>query len=469
MRLVVLALVAACNVPEVHFTSGGDAAIDSGIDGAPRGSAGDYVWIRSLSQMQTQTIAAGPAGIFTPGYLYSTANLDGTDLLTSAGDADMVLAAFTEADATNLYGVRHGNVGAEFGLLGLLTSNGTPIVSGVTSGNATVDLGLGPVTGGGGTGADGYIGAYANGTAEWVQRIVGPGDDKFLASCVGPGSTVYGAGWFEDTTNFNGGTLTSAGGRDIFVTRFNIFTGVVDLTKQFGGTGRDEISGGGAAASDTTSFVLSGFFDDTLALGGGAAPMTASHGGLDMWVARFDSTGTAMWGVEFGGPGDDRDNNVVMDAAGDIYMTGTFTTSITMGTFALTAVGGTDHFIAKLGGTDGSVIWAISFGTAGNETSGRIAVDSNGHLAFAGPIAGAFEGGETAGGNDALLAEFSTADGTRLWKHVYSTGGDDGGGGVVYGPSGDLFASIGLGGAFDFGHPVIGDPSPLDVLMRIVP
>jgi hypothetical protein len=150
-------------------------------------------------------------------------------------------------------------------------------------------------------------------------------------------------------------------------------------------------------------------------------------------------------------------------------MTGTFTTSITLGTFALTSVGGTDHFIAKLDGTNGNVIWAISFGTTGNETSGRIAVDDNNHVAFCGPLYGAFEGGKTAGGIDALLAEFDATTGTRLWDHVISTAGDDGGGGVVYGESGDLFASISLGGAYDFGMPVSGDPNPLDVLMRVAP
>jgi len=68
-----------------------------------------------------------------------------------------------------------------------------------------------------------------------------------------------------------------------------------------------------------------------------------------------------------------------------------------------------------------------------------------------------------------LLAELSTTNGTRLWAHVYATAGDDGGGGVVYGESGDLFASIGLGGPYDFGVPIIGDPNPLDVLLRIAP
>ena len=474
MRSLAIALLAACNVPTVHFTQGAGDAGDGGVPDAPPTAPGGYIWLRSMSQVQTQTITAGPSGIVTPGYLTSTAILDGSDRLTSAGESDMVIASFTESDATNLYAVRHGNVGQEYGLLVTLASaDNTPIISGVVYGGSNsaedIDVGEGPVLTGSDGLSDGYIGAYSNGDAEWVQMITGPGDDKFLASARGPGSTMYGAGWFEQTANFNGSTLTSAGGRDVFVARFNTFTGAVDLVKQFGGVGREEVSGGGAASIDATSFTLSGFFDTSVNFGGATQPLTATHGGLDMWVAQFDANGSGIWSVTYGGPGDDRDDSVVMDASGDIYMTGTFTTSITMGTFNLTAVGGTDHFIAKLDGTNGSVIWAIGFGTTGDETSGRIAVDNNGHLAFAGPLAGAFEGGQTAGGNDALLAEFNTKDGTRIWDHVYSTPGDDGGGGVVYGESGDLFASIGLGGPYDFGMPVSGDPDPLCVLMRVAP
>ncbi|HEX7704363.1 MAG TPA: hypothetical protein VF403_26660, partial [Kofleriaceae bacterium] len=57
-----------------------------------------------------------------------------------------------------------------------------------------------------------------------------------------------------------------------------------------------------------------------------------------------------------------------------------------------------------------------------------------------------------------------------IWQKLYSTASDDGGSGVVYGTTtGDLFASVGTGAPYDFGAPIIGDPNPLDVLIRIVP
>jgi hypothetical protein len=462
-----LVAVAACSIPEVHFTGG------SGDPDATPVAPGEYVWVRSLSQMNTQTINTSAAGIVTPGYLYTTANLNG-ELLTSAGNADLIIASFTEADATTLYAARHGDVGSEFGLLASISTNGTPIVSGVTSGDKTVDLGKGPVTGGGTPNEDGYIGAYANGQAEWSQRIVGPGSDKILGSARGPGSTVYGAGWFEPMATFNGATLPTNGGREIFVARYNTFTGAVDLTKTYGGPGRDEVGGGGIAtlAADPSTFVMSGFYDDTLAFGGTTMPITATGGGLDIWIAKFDTNGNGIWAVTYGGAGDDRDPSCVLDANGDVYITGSFTTSITFGSKTLTTAGGTDIFIAKLDGRNGSPIWAISIGSVNTDRGGRLAVDDKGHVAFGGAVGGSLPGmPPSLGGVDGYVAEYNAGDGSLIWQKVYSTAADDGSGGVVYGTmTGDLFASLSTGVPFDYGKPMIGiDQSPLTVLIRIAP
>jgi hypothetical protein len=364
-------------------------------------------------------------------------------------------------------------------LLATVASNGNPMVSGVTEGDQLIDLGLGPLSGGGTPVEDGYIGAYSNGVADWDARLVGPGSDKFLASARGPGSTIWGAGWFEPMCNFLGTTmtvpLTSAGGRDAILFNFNIFTGAVNVMKQYGGAGRDEVSSGGLATLDTdlTTLVLSGFYDpgEVINFGGTSTPVTSVGGGLDMWIAKLDSTGTGIWAVTYGGPGDDRDVSVVLDAKGDVYLTGTFTTSISFGSIALTSVGGIDHFIAKLDGTNGSPLWAISFGSVNNENAGRIAVDNNGHLAWTGSIAGALNGMPTNGGNDAYLAEFSTVDGSKLWEYLISTGADDSGAGVAYGKdTGDRFVSISTGAPYSYGMPIIGpDQSPADVLIRVAP
>jgi len=437
----------------------------TGDDGAVAGAPGTLRWVRSLSSLQALGIADGPGGLVVTGSIAAPADLGG-GTLTPAGVFDQVIAGFNVTDGAHVYSVRHGAAGqaSEFGFLHQVDAQGSPMIYGVSYGT-TVDLGRGPEAGGGGPGSDGYIGHYGPGAPSWVQRIVGPGEDKIIASALGTGSTIYGAGWFEQTPTFNGGQLPNVGGRDLFLARFNTFTGAVDLNKTYGGPGRDEMS---SAASVGGSLVVAGMFDDTLAFGG-TAPALTTVGLLDVFVAKLDGNAVGVWAVRFGGTGDDRDPKLAIDAAGDIYVAGSFQNQIAFGAINLVSKGAADIFVAKLRGTDGSVAWAVSLGAAGNDGVGDIAVDAAGHVAIVATVSGPIDGGSSAGGLDSLVASFESATGASRWRKVYSTSGDDRASALTYGRDGDLYACVGVAGPFDFGLPVIGAPSPAAALLRIAP
>ncbi len=425
----------------------------------------------------------GPGGLTVAGAISAPANLGGQTLVP-AGDFDMVVAGFDAETADHVFSVRHGAAGGEFGFLHHEDSNGAPMVYGVSYAN--VDLGLGAMTGGSPSDpmkADGFIGRFGPAAPAWIARIVrtngdnpNAGEDKILASAPGPDSTVYAGGYIADTCTFGvtGGTttpsmtLTSTGGRDIFLARFNTFTGAVDLTKTYGGTTDDEITG---AASVGGNLVVAGRFGGdpagvppgTLKFGGAAAPLT-SNGGLDIFVAKLDTSGNGVWAVHFGGAGDERDPRVAVDPAGDVYVTGTFTGQIAFGAVNLVSMGDIDVFVAKLHGSDGSVAWAISRGTAGTDRAGDIAVDAMGHV-----VLGASLNGTPTANGDALLESFDASNGSSRWVKTIATPGPDGVGNVIFGRNGDLYATVGIGGAFDFGTPIIGAAGPAAVLLRIAP
>src|SRR2546429_8245574 len=100
------------------------------------------------------------------------------------------------------------------------------------------------VAGGGGPGADGFVGRYGSSTTPaWLLRAVGPGEDKIIASAPAPGGKLYAAGWFEQTTTIGTQSYPSNNNsRDLLLMRLNTFTGDPDFVRTFGGTGRDEIS-----------------------------------------------------------------------------------------------------------------------------------------------------------------------------------------------------------------------------------
>lgn len=418
--LCVALVSAACGSVNPAKLPDAPPADDGGVIDSPNSPPGTVRWVRSLSSIEALGVADGPGGLVVTGAILAPADLGGGTLVP-AGVFDQVIAGFNANDGSHVYSVRHGAAGQaqEFGFLHQVDAQGSPLIYGVSYGD--VDLGLGPVKGGGGMGvADGYIGHYGPGSPSWVQRIVGPGEDKIIASALGTGSTVYGAGWFEQTTTFNGTQLT-AGGRDVFLARFNTFTGAVDLMKQYGGAGRDEAS---SAASSGATLIVAGMFDDTLALGGTAKPIT-SVGALDAWVAKLDASGDGVWAVRFGGAGDDRDPKLAIDAAGDIYVAGSFQNQVAFGAVNLISKGLADIFIAKLHGNDGSVVWAVSLGSVNNDGVGDIAVDAAGHVVIVASVGGAIDGGTSLGGVDSVVASFDGATGTSRWRQVYSTDRDD--------------------------------------------
>jgi hypothetical protein len=434
-----------------------DATVDApAVDGAmPR--PGDLVWVRSMSAAFGLGVADGAGGLVFTGSITAPTDFGG-GAMTPLGGTDLAIGGFKSEDASYVYQNRINKAGGGqvFGFLEMTDNIGNPLIYGVSYGD--VDLGKGPVSGGNGSDqmrADGYIGRYGPNAPAWVNRIVGPAEDKIIITATAPGGEVYGAGWFEETPTWNNAQLTSAGGRDLFIARMNTFTGAVSKTSTFGGTGRDEIS---SIAGDGTNLIVGGFFDDQLAFGGTAAALTGTANNLDVYVAKLDADLAGIWAVKFGGTGEDRATQVALDAAGDVYIAGVFQNQVAFGAVNLTAMGMHDIFVAKLRGNNGSVAWAIQLGTTGGDAASRIIVDKAGHPVVVGAL-----------NRDALIASLDPSNGSMRWQRSVASTGSDGVFTASLGATGDIYAVVNLGGTFDFGVPLIGPPAPASVVVRIVP
>jgi len=464
LSIALILVSSACSVREAQFTTGdGGATAGDGATAAP----GSYRWVRSLSNMYPAGLAVGNAGVAVSGYFVVPMDLGGGMILPT-GSTDMALASYATADAAFQYAIHHGHANGTVYALGTVDAQGIPFVLGVSYG-AMIDLGLGVVNGGGGVGADGYIGRYGPSSPGWVQRLVGPGEDKIIVEALTPDASLYAAGFFEDSTTWNGATVNGAGYRDVFLTRLNSFTGQVLLTTHYGAPGRDEASG---IAATNTNVYVAGFFDDTLAFGGPTAPLVATSAtapSLDCFVTKLDTNGVGIWAKQFGGPGIDRDPRLAIDGDGDVYVGGAFSDAVAFGTTTLTSAGGSDIFVAKLNGRDGSVIWAISLGSTTDDSVSGIAVDKAGHVTIAGSLTGPIDGGTSDGGFDGLVASFDAATGAPRWRHVYSGPGRDTTSTVTYGPDGDLYVVLSMSAVLDFGVPILGPANPLGVVLRLAP
>ena len=73
-----------------------------------------------------------------------------------------------------------------------------------------------------------------------------------------------------------------------------------------------------------------------------------SNGGTDIFVAKYDTTGTLLWLRQIGGGGNDRATALAWDSAtGSLLVAGFFSGAVGFGSDTLTSFGGSDIFLAR--------------------------------------------------------------------------------------------------------------------------
>ena len=94
-------------------------------------------------------------------------------------------------------------------------------------------------------------------------------------------------------------------------------------------------------------------------------------------LAKYDPNGNLIWARQIGGAGSDRRFSIALDAQGRIFFTGSFVGTVSFGGISLTSAGGSDIFIAKYD-NDGNALWAKRAGGPADDTGAAIAVDGAG-------------------------------------------------------------------------------------------
>jgi hypothetical protein len=126
----------------------------------------------------------------------------------------------------------------------------------------------------------------------------------------------------------------------------------------------------------------------------------------------------------------------------------------------------------KLKNSDGSVVWATSFGSTGDDTPSGLAISPSGQLLVSATVAGTFKGGGAAfGQNDVALVSYSSA-GSRLWAKTLGTSGSDTGSGVGTSADGSFYANVNMGaniGPKIDGVTILGASDPTGILLKVAP
>ena len=133
-----------------------------------------------------------------------------------------------------------------------------------------------------------------------------------------------------------------------------------------------------------------GFFGGTVDFDPGPATFNLTGNG-DVFILKLDASGNFLWAKSMGGVQADQSNAIAIDAAGNIYTTGTFlgTADFDPGssTYNLISAGGGDIFVSKLD-ANGDFIWAKNMGGTNNDVAVSMAIDASGNIYTSGYFRG---------------------------------------------------------------------------------
>ena len=202
----------------------------------------------------------------------------------------------------------------------------------------------------------------------------------------------------------------------------------------FGGNSDDRP---GHITSDRHSnILLCGFTQSATQIATSGAHQTVyAGGGSEVFISKFDPSGTIVWSTYYGGTGQEGVGDIVTDSSSAIYLCGNTsskTAMVTAGAFKTTFSGESSCFITKFDSA-GSLVWGTYYGgdvgasTLGNTYATAIALDSNDDLVVAGDVVdsagiatpGTFLTTRPQYAPDGFIAKFSTS-GSRIWGTYYA-------------------------------------------------
>jgi len=240
----------------------------------------------------------------------------------------------------------------------------------------------------------------AEGNSLWTRLLGTAAGETGGGLAIDAGDSIYVLGATGSEIDGN----TSAGGSDIFLTRFDT-DGVKMWTRQFGSSETDEAGG-----------VVTDASGDIIVVGSIGGDFGGSNfGSNDIIVAKYDAEGTELWAHNLGTPEGERGEAVAVDAEGDILVVGG-TSGFLDGN---PNFGGPDFAVAKFS-AEGDKIWTRQYGTNSIDLVAGIGIRSDGGFYLVGNTRGEFEGNTQAGLIDAFVTSYDKF-GVQLWAEQFGT------------------------------------------------
>ncbi|HRI25299.1 MAG TPA: SBBP repeat-containing protein [Ferruginibacter sp.] len=289
----------------------------------------------------------------------------------------------------------------------------------------------------------------------WVKQGAGTGDQITHSLVTDAAGNIYVCGPFSGTGDFDPGpavfNLTSAGNFDVFVAKYDS-NGNFIWAKNMGGPDYDQAVC--LALDGSGNVYVTGFFSTTGDFDPGPGVFNlVSTGQWDVFVAKLDAAGNFLWAKRMGGADYEQAYSIAVDAAGNVYSTGEFVSTVAdfdpgPGVFNLTSFGSVDVYISKLDAA-GNFVWAKQVGGNSIDRVGFITLDAAGNIFLTGhfyssnadfdPGAGVFNL-SSFGSADIFVLKLDAA-GNFAWAKQMGGSGDDHGNAVAVDNAGNVYTT----------------------------
>jgi gliding motility-associated-like protein len=323
-------------------------------------STGVIVWTSTAVSSSSSGDGVGvdlSGNVYLTGYFSGTINFGSTVLSSTGGSYDMFLAKYNSAGVLQ-WAVKAGGSGYDVGKGIAIDASGNIYVVGGYTGTPTFGTLTAPASG---TYSNLFIAKYSPlGVALSVVTAANAGiaNNAWWEQneiTIDPCDNLYVTGHFENTANFGGMNITSAGGDDIFVAKCNN-SGAWEWAKSAGGAGNEQ--GLGIALDNELAVYVTGYFQGVANFEG--TSLTAV-GSSDVFVMKYarntqgncSNSGSCaqvnlQWVQQGTGTGDDNANQISVDNNKRVYITGSFTGTTVFGTISIPSTGSGDILIARL-------------------------------------------------------------------------------------------------------------------------
>ena len=204
-----------------------------------------------------------------------------------------------------------------------------------------------------------------------------------------------------------------------------------------------------------TGYFVAGFY---------FVPETSSNlaqafGSDDIFIAKYSSNGTFIWGKTIGGSGQDRPSGMDVSPDGNISLTGYFNGTVDFNPGSsvndLTATGNRDIFVLKLT-SNGDYTWAHKFGSSLPDEGVATCFDPNGNVFVTGFFQetvdfnpGSSTNNFTATSYDIFILKLD-ANGNYVWNYDLGSNPAEQGRAIQCDASGNVYTSGSFGSSLDF-------------------